>query len=69
VGLGRFRNRLCQRQPSEIIRRRLRLTRRCEERALVAAQWADPSLDIARVPHVAIEAELRSEECSAEFGD
>jgi antirestriction protein ArdC len=36
--LGRTCDRLCQRQPSQIVRRRLRLTRRSEERALVAAQ-------------------------------
>jgi hypothetical protein len=60
---------LAQGKPSQIISGRLRLAAGREDRAAIMLEKANPSLDIAGVPHVPVDGELCTKEGGAQLRD
>jgi hypothetical protein len=59
------RSLVAQRQSAQIICGSLRPAARREERPAIMLQKANPGLDIAGVPHVAVDRELGAKKCCA----
>jgi hypothetical protein len=60
---------VAQHDPPEIVRRSLRFAGGCEESPAIGLQEPNPGVDIARVPHIAINREFGTKESGAKLGD